>query len=254
MILTPGQIQHNFSPAVDHLAGRIVLITGAAGGIGAPLVRACARHGATVIMADRQVPAMEALYDELTAAELPEPVIYPVDLVGASPADLETMADAIGEQFETLDAVVHLAAEFRGLTQLEQLQPDRWQQELQGNLTAAHWVNQAVLALLKTSDQPRIVFTLDDEHRVSKAYWGAYGVSKLALHALASITASELESYGIKVNAVQPPPTDTPLRRKAYMAEDPSRLTAPEDLAPAYLYLLGAHDRLITGEVLRPHQ
>ena len=252
MILSPGKLDPGFEPAVDHLAGRIVLITGAAGGIGAPLVRACARHGATVIMADRQVPAMESLYDEILADGLPEPVIYPVDLTGASPGDLEKMADAIGEQFETLDAVVHLAAEFKGLAQLEQLRPDLWQQELQANLTAAHWVNQAVLALLKTSDQPRIVFTLDDEHRVCKAYWGAYGVSKIGLHALAAITASELESYGIKVNAIQPPPTATPLRSKAYMAEDPSLLAQPEDLTDAYLYLLGAHDRLLTGEVFVP--
>lgn len=250
-MLTPVSLPTGFSTEVDHLAGRVLLFTGATGGIGGAAARACARCGATLILASRNVPAAERLYDEITAQKWPEPVIFPVDLGGATLADYETMAQSIDEQFGSLDGVVHTAAEFSGLHPLDSVGAEAWTRTMVANVTAVHWINQAVLELLKASDQPRIVITLDDPHRISRAYWGSYGVSKAALATLTAVSASEYEGYGIKVNAVQPPPTDTALRRRAYVGDEQVKLATAADVAPAFLYLLGDHERLMSGEVIQ---
>src|SRR5437762_7015540 len=88
------------------LEGRVVLITGATGGIGKPLSIACARAGATVILHGRVVRKLEALYDEIVAAELPEPVILPLDLARAEAVDFANVANALDAQLGGLDALV----------------------------------------------------------------------------------------------------------------------------------------------------
>ena len=65
---------------------RVVLITGAAGGLGSAAAMACARAGATVVLLGRKLAPLNRLYDAITAAG-PEPLLYPLDLEGADPDD-----------------------------------------------------------------------------------------------------------------------------------------------------------------------
>src|SRR5690348_18469649 len=76
-------------PSLD---GRVVLITGAAGGIGKALSLACARAGATLVLHGRVVRKLETLYDEIVAAQLPEPTILPLDLARADASDFANVA------------------------------------------------------------------------------------------------------------------------------------------------------------------
>lgn len=244
-----SNIPAGFAPAEGFLDGRTLLITGATGGLGQALVEACAAHGAVVVMAGRRVSALERLSDRVVAAGHPQPVIYPVELSGAGAGDYEQMARAIGDQFGALDAVLHLAAAFAGLTPLAQTDPEVWQATLAVNLTAPFLINRAVLGLLQRSDRARIVFTLDDEERSGAAYWGAYGVTKRGLRALTAIAADELEAYRIEVNAVVPPPLATRLRRQAYLDERGAPAFAPAVAVPTYLYLLAEHPSPVTGRV-----
>jgi NAD(P)-dependent dehydrogenase (short-subunit alcohol dehydrogenase family) len=96
--------------APPDLAGRVVLVTGATGGIGAPLARACAARGATVVLHARAVAPLEKLYDEIVEAGDPEPVILPLDLAKAEAADFGNVAAALEAQFQRLDGLVHTAA------------------------------------------------------------------------------------------------------------------------------------------------
>jgi NAD(P)-dependent dehydrogenase (short-subunit alcohol dehydrogenase family) len=244
------QLPADFSPPANHLKDRVIFITGAAGGIGSELSRCCANHGATVIMAGKKIPALENIYDEICGQGGQEPVIYPVDLAGASPDDYASMADTIKDQFNGLDAVVHNAADFDGLRPLDQIDPNDWMQSIQVNLNAPFLINQALAPLLAQSGQPRILFTLDDQDMLSRAYWGAYGVAKAGLGNLAAITAQELESGGVEVNCIRPGPTQTKLRAKLYMGKDPAALTGPADLMSAYLFLLGGQRAFVTGKVM----
>lgn len=244
------QLPADFSPLKDHLEGRVILITGAAGDIGSELSKCCAAHGATVILAGKKIPALEQLYDEICARSAPEPVIYPVDLAGASPGDYADLAETIKAELHGLDAVVHNAAVFDGLRALDHTDPNQWLQSIQVNLTAPFLINQAVAPLLTQSSRARIVFTVEDQALVSQAYWGAYGVAKAGLRNLAAITAQELETRKVEVNCIEPGPTRTKLRAKIYMGKDPVAAKLPAALMPAYLFLLGGQRDFITGEIL----
>ncbi|MGB2155109.1 MAG: SDR family NAD(P)-dependent oxidoreductase, partial [Porticoccaceae bacterium] len=92
------------------LQDRIILITGAGDGIGKAAAKACAALGATVILAGRTVAKLEQVFDQIVAAGDPEPVIYPVDLEGATGEDYDELAVNIDQQFGRLDGLLHNAA------------------------------------------------------------------------------------------------------------------------------------------------
>src|SRR5690606_15911064 len=123
------------APAADALAGRVVLVTGAHGGLGAAAAKACARAGATVVLLGRRVPKLGRVYDAVKAIG-PEPALYPLDLAGADPADYEALAAKVTAELGGLHGVLHCAAEFAGLAPLEATPPEGFVRSLHVNLTA----------------------------------------------------------------------------------------------------------------------
>lgn len=234
----------------DSLKGRVILVTGATGGLGSALCEAVSARGAELILAGRKVLKLERLADRLEAAGGPEPVLYPVDLAGAGPDDYATMAAAIGSECGRLDAVVHLAAEFGGLTPLANLDPGAWQTAFQVNVHAVFLINQAVHPLLKAS-AGRVIMTLDDPDRVGGAYWGPYGSGKFALRGLLQITAAEWEADEVGVYGVIPEPARTRLRGNAYMQETVSP-AEPADAIRPFLELLDFEKEVETGKLFGP--
>jgi NAD(P)-dependent dehydrogenase (short-subunit alcohol dehydrogenase family) len=78
-----------------------------------------------------------------------------------------------------------------------------------------------------------------------------YGVAKLALEGFANILAEELEAgQKIRVNTLVPGPVDSPLRKRAYPAEDKQKLPAMDSLAGVYSYLFSSQSIGITGQVI----
>ena len=79
---------NEYAPApAGALAERVVLVTGACGGLGTTTAKAAARAGATVIITGRRKRQLEQLYDAMLQEHLPEPVIHPMDIENATPAD-----------------------------------------------------------------------------------------------------------------------------------------------------------------------
>ncbi|MDD1606130.1 MAG: SDR family oxidoreductase, partial [Methylococcaceae bacterium] len=112
-------------------------------------------------------------------------------------------------------------------------------------------LTRVLLPVLQKSEHASIVFTSDSSARHAPAYAGAYGVSKIALEGLAHILAEELEAaQKIRVNTLVPGPVDSPLRKRAYPAEDKAKLPVMDDLAGAYLYLFTPQSIGITGQVI----
>jgi NAD(P)-dependent dehydrogenase (short-subunit alcohol dehydrogenase family) len=73
-------------------------------------------------------------------------------------------------------------------------------------------------------------------------------VSKFGVEALSQILADEYEKRpGLRSNAINPGPTRTSMRAKAYPGEDPTGVTAPEEIVGTYLYLLGPDSRGVSG-------
>mgnify|MGYP001816867509 CR=1 FL=1 len=236
-------------PATALLQDRIILITGAAGGIGQAVAMDMAAHGATTILLDLNVTGLEKTYDSITAAGHPEPALYPMDLQGAEPDDYTRLATTLADEFGHLDGLVHNAAQLGALVPFANYDNELWFQNLQANLNAPYLLTIACLGLLNASQDASIVFTSEAVGRKGKAYWGAYGVSKAGLEIFMQTLAEELESNtSIRVNSLDPGPVHTALRRTAYPAEDSSLLRSPEEVTRAFLYLAGPESRGITGQ------
>lgn len=225
-------------PVVD-LSDRVVLVTGATGGIGRPLALASAAAGAIVVLHARVVRKLEALFDEIVAGGHREPTILPLDLVQAEAAAFANVASAIEAQFGRLDAVAHTAAMLGSLGPLEHQSFDASLQVLRVNLAATMGLTRALMPLLTRARDASVVLTLDDRGLAPRAFWGAYGVSKAGLAAWARILADEWEQRpNLRINAVVPGPIRSPLRTRTHPAEDRSDLPPAEALVPLYLYLL----------------
>jgi NAD(P)-dependent dehydrogenase (short-subunit alcohol dehydrogenase family) len=238
-------------PAADSLAGRVVLITGAAGGLGRASAMACAKAGATVLLADRRVRALEPVYDEIAAVPgVPQPVLQPVDLQGASPLEYQTFAESIERQLGRLDGLVHAAVKCEGLTPLAALSPEEWMATLHVDLSAPFLLTQACMPLLQAREDSAVVFVLDDPERMSRAHWGAYGVAKAGLERLASILHDETDTSPLRVHALLPAPMRTALRRTVWAGEDPAQVPTPEAAAQAVLYLLSPAAVAVRGKLL----
>ena len=238
-------------PLDADLAGRAILITGAAGGLGRPLARACARAGATVVLHGRTVRKLESLYDEIVAAGHPQPTILPLDLSTAASDDYGNVAGAIRAQLGRLDGIVHTANVLGSLGPLEHQAFDAWLKVLRVDLIAAMALTRALMPLLAAATDASVVFTLDTRGEAPRAYWGAYAVAKAGLGALAAMLADEWEHRAnLRVNAVVPGPINSPLRGQTHPGDDRARLPDPAALAPLYLHLLGAQPKAESGMLI----
>ena len=125
------------APSPSDLAGRVVLVTGAAGGLGAPLALACAARGATVVLHGRVVRKLEALYDEIVAAGASR---SRRSCRSISPRRRRTISATSRARLEAqlgrLDGIVHTAAMLGSLGPIEHQSFDAWQTVLRVNLAA----------------------------------------------------------------------------------------------------------------------
>ena len=233
----------------DELAGRVIAITGAGSGIGRAVALAAARHQATVVLIGRNAQRLEAVHDEIAAADAPPASIALLDLEQALASDYDQLADALLERYGRLDGLLHNAGLLGTLTPIEHYDVPTWCKVLHVNLTAAFCLTQVLLPALKKSADAAVLFTASSVGRHGRAYWGAYAVSKFALEGLSQVLSAELEGISqVRVNTLNPGRTRTAMRRQAYPAEDLETLPQPETITGAYLALLGPASRGITGQ------
>ncbi|GEK46641.1 YciK family oxidoreductase [Halomonas pacifica] len=239
----------DYRPPADLLAGRIVLVTGAGDGIGRAAALSYARHGATVILLGRTIAKLEKVYDEIEAAGGAQPAIFPLNFEGATLKDYQDMAETLEREFGRLDGILHNAGLLGRLTPFDQYNPQLWEQVMQVNFNGPVWMTQALLPLLKASEDASVILTSSSVGRRGRAFWGAYAVSKFATEGFMEVLADELENLtAVRVNSLNPGATRTQMRRSAYPAEDPDTLRTPEEIMPTYLWLMGPESRGVTGQ------
>ncbi len=227
---------------------RVVLVSGAHGGLGSAAAVACARAGATVVLLGRKLPKLNRVYDAVAQAGA-EPLLYPLDLEGASPDDYAELADRLRAELGHLDGVLHCAVEFKGLTPLEHTDPAAFARVVHVNLTAPWWLSQACLPLLRQAQDAALVFALDDLERVGQPYWGAYGIAQHGLAAMVGMLHAELASSSIRVSALQPGPMRTGLRSRAYADDNDLQAREAADYADACVTLLSSAGAAHRGQV-----
>lgn len=241
-------VSESASPA---LSGRKVLVVGAHGALGQAASLACARAGASVVVLGRRVPKLNRLLDAL-AREGGEASAYPLDLEGATPDDYSELAERIRESLGGLDGLLHCAADFKGLTPLANTDPADFARALHVNLTARWWLTQACLPLLAQAQDAAVVFAVDDLARVGQAYWGGYGVAQHGLVALVGMLSAELANSPIRVSGLQPGPMRSPLRARAYAADQDGFAREPVGYAQDCVRLLSAAGAEHRGKVWAP--
>lgn len=237
-----------YAPPAAALADRVILVTGAGGGLGSELAKACAALGARVVLSGRKVARLEAVYDAIVASGAPRPSIAPLDLERADATHYAALADAVRNEFGRLDGLAHVAGQLGERAPIEHYDVIAWLRVMHVNVNAAFILTQALLPLLKLSEDASVVFTSSGVSVRGRAYWGAYAASKFATEGLMQVLADEVENTTrIRVNSINPGKMRTPMRAKAYPGEDPATVPLPSQVLAPFLYLLGPAGRGVTG-------
>ncbi|WP_020559315.1 SDR family NAD(P)-dependent oxidoreductase [Thiofilum flexile] len=239
----------NYVPDSPVLQDRVIVVTGAASGIGHAVAVAYARFGATVVLLDKNVPALEATYDKIVAADYPEPAIYPLDLGKANQDDYALMAEKITENFGRLDGLVLNAAWLAAFMPIKLHEVDLWAEMFTINVHANFLILKNCLPLLEKAPDPAIVVSSD---ATSKPYYGGYGASKAALDALTDLVMTEYDTppHFIRVNRINTGPVRTSLRTMHYPGENQNTLVRPENVVGPYLYFMSPDAGQRTGEAI----
>lgn len=214
------------------------MVTGAAGGLGSVLSALAAESGWNVVMVDKDRKGLEQAFDSINENAPGNPVLYPMDLAGVTPDQVESMVEAVIQEFGGLQALVHCAARFEHLSPLEHFDPEEWLMHMQVNLNAAWLLSAMCLPSLRESGNSQVIFMLEDLERIAGPLWGAYGVSKHALRAMVGQFAAECETSGVVVRGVNPGPLRSALRSRAYHAENPEEQPDPKIAAKEILGFL----------------
>ena len=247
--MTALLIPDNYRPRADLLAGKSILVTGAGDGIGRAAALSYASHGATVLLLGRTESKLEAVYDEIEAAGGAKPGIIELDLATAGEDNYATLAASLAEELPCLHGILHNAALLGERRPIADAGYKSWSTVMQVNVNAQFLLTRYLLPLLQQAPGASIVLTSSGVGRIGKAYWGAYAVSKFATEGFMQVLADELQNTSnIRVNSLNPRGTNTAMRRAAYPAETPTNNPSPQDIMPAYLYLMGDDSAGITGK------
>jgi len=241
----------NYQAPANCLANKVILITGASEGIGRALALCYAEHGATVLLNGRNVERLESLYDEICAKGWPEPAICPMDLMSQNYEDYIVLQNSIGENFGRLDGIVHNAGQLGRVSPIANNLTNDWLKVMQTNLNAPFFLTKALLPLLEEAENASMIFVSSSVGRKGRANWGAYSASKFGVEGLMQILADELENISnIRSNSLNPGATNTAMRRLAYPGEVPNTNPSPEEIMPAFLYLMSDDSLQVNGQAL----
>jgi NAD(P)-dependent dehydrogenase (short-subunit alcohol dehydrogenase family) len=220
----------------DFLQDKLALVTGASRGIGAATAEALAGAGAHVVLTARTAADLEAVEERIHAAG-GSATIAPLDLIDGD--SIAKLATAIGGRWDALDLLVLNAATLGSLAAVPAIDGKEFNRVLTLNVVAQQALIAAFDPLLRLSEGGRLVAITSSVAQRPRAYWGAYAASKAALETLVLSYADEVgNATPIRAAIVNPGPTATVMRTRAFPGEDPATLKPPSAVADAIVGLL----------------
>jgi 3-oxoacyl-[acyl-carrier protein] reductase len=240
--------------ARDHFAGQTVFVTGAAGGMGLETSRVFARHGATVMLTDCDGAAVERAAAGIVA-QGGRAFATALDV-----GNFESIRAAFAfadQKLGRLDHVVTCAAVITAVKALDQTW-SHWHRVLDINLLGTFFVAQQALLRMIPQGSGSIVCVASDAGirggggLIADA---AYAASKAGVQSLVKSLAREMAGKGIRINALNPGPSDTPMHAtisqelKDRIAEGlpMKRMGHPSDMAGAILFLCSSASSFVYG-------
>ena len=240
-----------------NLAGKTYLVSGASSGIGAETAVALGRHKANVVLAARRTAECEAVAERVRAAG-GQAWVMALDVTDE--ASVQRSVEATVQHFGRLDGAFNNAGALGVAGPLHTLNAADVQTVLQANTLGIFYaMKHQIAAMLKTGGGA-IVNNLSISSQVGFNGISAYTASKHAALGLTRNAAMEYFQQGIRVNAVSPGPTVTPMALSAFGNEDAMRSTlqasvsgrpaAPAEMAGPVLFLLSDAASFVSGHNL----
>jgi NAD(P)-dependent dehydrogenase (short-subunit alcohol dehydrogenase family) len=222
------------------LESKVVVITGAKGGLGTYVTEAFLAAGARVVGVSRSIQASDFKHEAFTA--------MPAELSNGSAAN-QLAADVIAK-FGRIDSLVHVMGGYAGGKTVADTDDATFEKMLDLNYRAAYYVARAVLPQMRTQGSGSILAVASRQGVEPGAMVGAYSASKAALVALFKCIALENKDRGISANSVLPGTMDTPANRASDPEADTSRWVNPAQVAALLVHLASESGSQITGAAI----
>jgi NAD(P)-dependent dehydrogenase (short-subunit alcohol dehydrogenase family) len=237
------------------LAGKVVLVTGGATGIGADIVRAFAVQGARVAFLDIQDGPAADLVADLAEGAHP-PVFRQCDLTDL--AALKSAIAAVGDRVGPVSVLVNNAANDTR-HRLEDVTPEMWDRCEAINLRPQFFAAQAVAPMMRGLGGGAIINMSSIAWRIGAAEMAVYGTAKAGVLGLTRALARALGPDNIRVNAIEPGAVMTDRQRHLWYPTEASvavmverqlirRVLLGEDIARMALFLASDEARMITKQ------
>ena len=219
---------------------KVVLVTGANGGLGAHVTQAFLNAGTTVVGTARKIEASDFGSKAFTA--------LPGDLSSSEGAHL--VVEQLKNRFGKLDVLVHTVGGFAGGTKVAETEVSIFQRMFDLNLNALFHVLRAAIPHLLRSGDGRVIAVGSRAAVDPGPGVGAYSASKAAMVSQVKTVAQEYEDAGLRANVVLPGTIDTPANRKAMPDADFSKWVRPDAIADLILWLAGDAGRDVNGAAI----
>jgi len=243
---------------MQRLNDKTAIITGASSGIGRAAAELFAADGACLVLVARRAPLLEDLRASIEAAGGRARVV-----VGdaAEPSTMQRAVEVADETFGGLDIAFNNAGTLGAMGPIETLELEGWNDTVRTNLTSAFVAARHQVPALRRRGGGCLLFTSTFVgYTAGMPQMSAYAASKAGLVGFTQSLAAELGREGIRVNAVLPGGTDTPMGR--VVANSPEarahveglhalgRLAQPEEIARAALFLCSEASSFVTGTAM----
>lgn len=220
------------------LQDKIILVTGANGGLGTNVTQVLLAQGATVVGVSRSIKQSDFDHKSFVA--------MPSDL--SSEAAPKLISD-VAARFGRLDGIVHTVGGFAAAS-VDATDDATWKKMFALNLDSAFYLFRAAVPAMRKSGGGRIVAIGTRAAIEPAANLGAYAASKAALVHLIRTIALENREHGITANSVLPGTMDTPANRAAMPGADPKKWIQPEHVAGLIAWLLGEAGAPVSGAAI----
>jgi 3-oxoacyl-[acyl-carrier protein] reductase len=241
----------------EKMAGKVAIITGGTGGIGAAVAQSVTRAGASAIVADVNSDRIDAVVRRLKELNIrgAEPIGVRSDV--SQEGDNQNLARVALERFGRIDALVACAGILRGPGQsprpIMDVTLDEWNQVIQINLTGVFLSNRAVLPVMIKQRSGTIINVSSVQGLLGRAHDGPYCASKFGVIGLSQSIAEEVKSFGVRVTSIMPHAIDTPMWDQNGPIPRPGNALPPERVAELIMFMLAQpEDTILTGVVIAP--